>query len=135
MGVLLIGESAEKSGKEHWYSRGYVSTQLHRLKQGAQPFKPSDFPRISSSLSLLSASHDDDASCTGLWWEMHFRTSCKEGEMADTCVPRRTQIAGACYFKDSRLFQDAGHEGVDPPNDSDSDWGVLFVPEGCIRAA
>ena len=55
--------------------------------------------------------------------------------MANTSTPRRSQIVGACYFKDSRLFLDDGHEGVDAPNGSDSDWGELFVPEGCIRAA
>ena len=94
------------------------------------------FSRNSSSLSLLSGS--DEVSCAGLWSEMHIKNSGKESEMADTSTPRRSQIVGACYFKDSRLsrlFLDDGHEGVDAPNGSDLNWGELFVPEGCIRAA
>jgi hypothetical protein len=63
---------------------------------------------------------------------MHYSTSCQVGEMSDTINPLRSQTIGIAFFKDSRLFQEAGHEGGDELNDADSE-GVLFVPEGCIR--
>ena len=57
---------------------------------------------------------------------MHLNAS-SEG---DTIKPPRSKV------KNSRLFQDAAHEGVDlRAVDQDSSEGILFVPGGCIRAA
>ena len=63
---------------------------------------------------------------------MHLNAS-SEG---DTIKPPRSKAAGTRRFKNSRLFQDAAHEGVDLlAVDQDSSEGILFVPGGCIRAA
>ncbi len=63
---------------------------------------------------------------------MHVNAS-SEG---DTMKPPRSKVVGTRYFKNSRLFQDVAHEGVDSlAVDQDSSEGILFVPGGCIRAA
>ena len=118
----MVGESAQNAGKELWYSAEYVSKQLDRLKHGSCAFCLLS-RCFSRGLTYLSA---------GRWLEMHVNAS-SEG---DTIKPPCSKIVGIRHFKNSRLFPDVAHEGVDLlAVDQDSSEGILFVPGGCIRAA